>query len=73
MSLQLFVFFPISNNNKRKHARTAELLPSGKGVGKLFPRRARFGKTVEAAGRTALIRKQGEEPFFFEITVHVRM
>ena len=46
------------------------------GVGKLFTRRARFGKTVEAAGRT-LIGKQGEDLFFFffflEITVHVRM
>ena len=34
------------------------------GVGKLFTRRARFGKTVEAAGRT-LIGKQGEDLFFF--------
>ena len=42
------------------------------GVGKLFTRRARFGKTVEAAGRT-LIGKQGEDLFFLEITVHVRM
>ena len=48
------------------------------GVGKLFTRRARFGKTVEAAGRT-LIGKQGADlflsPFFFflEITVHVRI
>ena len=33
------------------------------GVGKLFTRRARFGKTVEAAGRT-LIGKQGEDLFF---------
>ena len=32
-------------------------------VGKFFPRRARFGKTVEAAGRT-LIGKQGEDLFF---------
>ena len=33
---------------------------------KLFTRRAKFGKTVEAAGRT-LIGKQGEDlfPFFF--------
>ena len=39
---------------------------SGTGVGKLFKRRARFGKTVEAAGRT-LIGKQGEDLslFFF--------
>ena len=43
------------------------------GVGKLFTRRARFGKTVEAADRT-LIGKQGEDLFFFlKITVHVRM
>ena len=41
------------------------------GVGNYFTRRARFGKTVEAAGRT-LIGKQGED-FFLEITVHVRM
>ena len=34
------------------------------GVGKLFKRRARFGKTVDAAGRT-LIGKQGENLFFF--------
>ena len=33
------------------------------GVGKLFTRRARFAKTVEAAGRT-LIGKQGEDLFF---------
>ena len=32
-------------------------------MGKLFTRRARFGKTVEAAGRT-LIGKQGEDFFF---------
>ena len=32
-------------------------------VGKLFTRRARFGKAVEAAGRT-LIGKQGEDFFF---------
>ena len=32
-------------------------------MGKLFTRRARFGKTVEAAGRT-LIEKQGEDLFF---------
>ena len=37
----------------------------------LFTRRARFGKTVEAAGRT-LIGKQGED-IFLEITAHVRM
>ena len=41
-------------------------------VGKLFTRKIRCGKTVEAAGRT-LIGKQGENLFFFfEITVHVR-
>ena len=34
------------------------------GVGNYFTRRARFGKTVEAAGRT-LIGKQGEDFFFF--------
>ena len=34
------------------------------GVSKLFTRRARFGKTVEAAGRT-LIGKQGEDFFIF--------
>ena len=33
-------------------------------MGNHFTRRARFGKTVEAAGRT-LIGKQGEELFFF--------
>ena len=33
-------------------------------VGKLFTRRARFGKTVEAAGRT-LIGKQGADLFLF--------
>ena len=33
------------------------------GVGNYFTRRARFGKTVEAAGRT-LIGKQGEDLFF---------
>ena len=33
------------------------------GVGNYFSRRARFGKTVEAAGRT-LIGKQGEDLFF---------
>ena len=32
-------------------------------MGKLFTRRARFGKTVEAAGRT-LIWKQAEDFFF---------
>ena len=32
-------------------------------MGKLFTRRARFGKTVEAAGRT-LTGKQGEVLFF---------
>ena len=32
-------------------------------MGKLFTQRARFGKTVEAAGRT-LIEKQGEDLFF---------
>ena len=32
-------------------------------MGKLFTQRARFGKTVEAAGRT-LIGKQGEDLFF---------
>ena len=36
------------------------------GVGKLFIRRARFEKTVEAAVRT-VIGKQGED-FFLEIT-----
>ena len=41
------------------------------GVGELFTRRARFGKTVEAAGRT-LIEKQNED-LFLEITVHARM
>ena len=43
--------------------------------GQAFTRRARFGKTVEAAGH-ALIGKQGEDFFIFffsEITVHVRM
>ena len=34
------------------------------GVGNYFTRRARFGKTVEAAGRTQ-IGKQGEDLFFF--------
>ena len=34
------------------------------GVGKLFTRRTRFEKTVEAAGRT-LIGKQGEPLIFF--------
>ena len=34
------------------------------GVGKLFTRRARFGKTVEPAGRT-LIGKQGEDLLFW--------
>ena len=34
------------------------------GVGNYFTRRARFGKTVEVAGRT-LIGKQGEDLFFF--------
>ena len=33
-------------------------------MGKLFTRRARFGKTVEAAGRT-LIGKQGEDLLIF--------
>ena len=33
------------------------------GVGNYFTRRARFGKTVEAAGRT-LMGKQGEDHFF---------
>ena len=41
------------------------------GVGKLFTRKARFGKTDEASGRT-LIGKQGED-LFLEITVHVQM
>ena len=41
------------------------------GVDKLFTRRTRFGKTVEAAGRT-LIGKQGED-LLLEIMVHVRM
>ena len=39
------------------------LQPSIPGVGKLFTRRARFEKTVEAAGRT-LIGKQGEDLLF---------
>ena len=34
------------------------------GVGNYFTRRAKFGKTVEAAGR-ALIGKQGEDLFFW--------
>ena len=38
-------------------------------VCKIFTRRAKFGKTVEAAGRT-LSGKQGED-LFFEITIHV--
>ena len=38
------------------------------GMGKLFTRRARFGKTVEAAGHK-LIGKQGED-LLLEITVH---
>ena len=43
------------------------------GVGYYFTQRARFGKTVEAAGRT-LIAKQGEDLLILEIiTVHVRM
>ena len=33
-------------------------------MGKLIPQRARFVKTVEAAGRT-VIEKQGEDPFLF--------
>ena len=40
--------------------------------GNYFTRRARFGKTVEAVGGT-LIGKQGEDLFFLEIAVHVRM
>ena len=40
------------------------------GVGNYFTRRARFGKTVEASGRT-LIGKQGEDLFFLEITVRI--
>ena len=32
-------------------------------MGELFTRRARFGKTIEAAGRT-LIGKHGEDLFF---------
>ena len=47
-------------------------VPSKPGVGNYFTQRARFGKIVEAAGRT-LIGKQGEDLFFLEITVHVRM
>ena len=39
------------------------------GVGKLFTRRARFGKTVDTAGRT-LIGKQGEDLFFFFLGDH---
>ena len=46
-------------------------VPSIIGNGKLFTRRARFGKTVKAAGRT-LIGKQGEN-LFLKITVYVRM
>ena len=49
----------------------ASSLQPRSGVGKFFTRRARFGKTVEGAGRT-LIGKQGED-FFLEITVHTRM
>ena len=37
---------------------------SNSGVGNYFTRRARFGKTAEAAGRT-LIGKQGEDLFLF--------
>ena len=37
--------------------------PSRSGLGNYFTRRARFGKTAEAAGRT-LIGKQGEDFFF---------
>ena len=39
------------------------MLASSTGVGKLFTRKARFGKTVKAAGRT-LIEKQGEDHFW---------
>ena len=45
-----------------KEIETSELVCYIAGVGKLFTRTARFGKTDEAAGRT-LIGKQGE--FFF--------
>ena len=38
--------------------------PPRAGVGNYFTRRARFGKTGEAAGRT-LIGKQGEDLLFF--------
>ena len=38
-------------------------------LGKLFTRRAKFGKTVGAAGRM-LIGKQGEDLFFFFLGDH---
>ena len=47
------------------HAAAAKkrLVDSTSGVGNYFARRARFGKTVEDAGRT-LIGKQGEDLFW---------
>ena len=42
------------------------------GVSKLFTRRARFGETVEAAGRM-LIEKQGEELFFGDHGPHANV
>ena len=45
-----------------RRAKIISKLASRPGVGKLFARRARFEKTVQAAGRT-LIGKQGEDFF----------
>ena len=51
------MFVSMTRSNHSEHSK--ESIP---GVGKLFAPRARFGKTVEAAGRT-LIEKQGEDLF----------
>ena len=56
-TLKITKSIAISKKEKRGHPNT--------GVGNYFTRRARFGKTVEAAGRT-LIGKQGEDLFFLE-------
>ena len=52
------------NENIIFHRICQNITPSRAGVGNYFTRWARFGKTVEIAGRT-LIGKQGKDLFFW--------
>ena len=53
---------PVQHNSEERLQLLATLRRVSAGKGKLFTRRARFGKTVEAAG-SRLIGKQGEDLF----------